>query len=103
LSYKGLEIIDQTLGDIKKYNKKIRFLGTIVTMHDPRTKHARMVMDKIKQNFPFFNVVITRSIKFSNAAIAGLPIRDFAENNFSGTAGYKKLAREVDKFAREEN
>jgi len=102
LSYKGLEIIDQTLGDIKKYNKKVRFLGTIITMYDPRTKHARMVVDKIQQNFPFLNVIVKRSVKFSNAAIAGEPINDFAEENFPGTNAYKKLAREVDRIVNEE-
>ncbi|MCL2095539.1 MAG: AAA family ATPase [Oscillospiraceae bacterium] len=102
LSYKGLEIIDQTLGDIRKYNKRIRFLGTIITMYDPRTKHARMVLDKIQDNFPYLNIVVKRSVKFSNAAIAGLPVGDFAEENFSGANAYKKLAREVDRIVSEE-
>ena len=102
LSYKGLEIINQTLGDIKKYNKKVRFLGTIITMYDPRTKHARMVVDKIEQNFPFLNVIVKRSVKFSNAAIAGTPIRDFTEENFPGANAYQKLAREVDRIVSEE-
>ena len=98
LSYKGLEIINQTIGDIKKYNQKIEFLGTIITMYDPRTQHARMIVDKINENFPFLNVVIKRSIKFSNAAIAGVPINDFAEDNFSGSNAYIKLAREVERI-----
>ena len=99
LSYKGLEIINQTLTDIKKYNKKIKFLGTIITMYDPRTQHARMVVEKIEKNFPYLNVTIKRSIKFSNAAVAGASISDFAEEKFSGSAAYKKLAEEVDRIA----
>lgn len=98
LSYKGLEIIDQTLNDIKKYNKKIQFLGTIITMYDPRTKHARMIVDKIQDNFPSLNVIIKRSVKFSNAAIAGDSIKDFAEEHFQGANAYKKLAGEVDRI-----
>jgi chromosome partitioning protein len=98
LSYKGLEIINQTIGDIKKYNKKIKFLGTIITMYDPRTQHARMIVEKIEKNFPYLNVIIKRSIKFSNAAIAGAPIGEFAEENFTGANAYKKLAREVERI-----
>ena len=102
LSYKGLEIIDQTLSDIRKYNKKIKFLGTIITMYDSRTKHSRMVVDKIEQNFPFFNVIVKRSVKFSNAAIAGVPIQDFTDEHFPGANAYKKLAREVERIVKEE-
>jgi cellulose biosynthesis protein BcsQ len=67
-------------------------------MYDPRTQHARMITEKIKDNFPFLGVTIKRSIKFSNSAFAGVAISDFAEKNFSGTNGYKKLAEEVDKI-----
>ncbi|MCL2771895.1 MAG: AAA family ATPase [Oscillospiraceae bacterium] len=97
LSYKGLEIISNTISDIKKYNPRINFLGTIITMYDPRTQHARMIVDKIQENFPFLNILIKRSIKFANAAIAGVPINEFAEDNFSGSNGYQKLAEEVDR------
>ena len=99
LSYKGLEIIANTVNDIKKYNAKIKFLGTIITMYDPRTQHARMIADKINENFPSLNIIVKRSIKFSNAAVAGIPIDDFAENNFAGSAAYKKLAKEVIRIA----
>ena len=102
LSYKGLEIIAQTINDIKKYNQTIEFLGTIVTMYDPRTQHARMIVDKINENFPFLNVIVKRSIKFSNAAIAGVSINDFAEANFAGSNAYKKLAREVERIVNAE-
>jgi cellulose biosynthesis protein BcsQ len=57
-----------------------------------------MVMEKIKDNFPFLEVIVKRSIKFSNAAFAGLPISEFAEENFSGTNAYRKLAGEVDRI-----
>jgi chromosome partitioning protein len=98
LSYKGLEIIGTTIEDIQRYNKKLKFLGTVITMFDPRTQHARMIMEKIKDNFPFLDVTIKRSVKFSNSAFAGVPISDFAEENFSGSNGYRKLAEEVDKI-----
>ena len=99
LAYKGLEIISQTIGDIKKYNQKIKFLGTVITMYDPRTQHARMIVDKIKDNFPSLDIAVKRSIKFSNAAVAGVPIDEFAEENFSGATEYKKLAKEVVRIA----
>jgi chromosome partitioning protein len=98
LSYKGLEIIAGTIEEIKRYNPGLNFLGTLITMFDPRTQHARMITEKIKDNFPFLGVVIKRSIKFSNAAFAGVPISDYAEDNFAGSNGYKKLAEEVDRI-----
>lgn len=103
LSYKGLEIIANTIEEIKRYNPNLKFLGTVITMFDPRTQHARMIMEKIKDNFPFLGVTIKRSIKFSNSAFAGLPISDYAEENFSGSNGYKKLAEEVDGIVGAEN
>ena len=102
LSYKGLEIINQTLEDIKKYNKNLKFIGTIITMYDPRTQHARMIVDKIQENFPCLNIIVKRSVKFSNAAVAGAPIGDYAEENFPGSNAYKKLAGEVERIASEE-
>jgi chromosome partitioning protein len=102
LSYKGLEIIANTIDEIKKYNPKLKFLGTMVTMYDPRTQHARMIVEKIKDNFPFLDVIIKRSVKFSNSAFMGIPISDYAEDNFSGSNGYKKLAEEVDRIVSSE-
>ena len=98
LSYKGLELIAGTIEDVKKYNRNLKFLGTIITMFDPRTQHARMVVEKIKDNFPFMDVIIKRSVKFSNSAFAGMPVSDYAEDNFAGSNGYKKLAEEVDRI-----
>ena len=98
LSYKGLEIVSKTIEDVKRYNTGLKFMGTVITMFDSRTQHARMVMEKIRDNFPFLGVVIKRSVKFSNAAFAGQPISEYAEENFQGTNGYKKLAEEVDKI-----
>ena len=101
LAYKGLELMSQTIKDIQKYNNKIKFLGTIITMYDQRTQHARMIVEKIRENFPFLEVFVKRSVKFSNAAIAGMSIDEFAEENFSGANAYKKLAEEVEKFVAE--
>ena len=102
LSYKGLEIIAGTIEEIKKYNPKLKFLGTMITMYDPRTQHARMIVEKIKDNFPFLDVIIKRSVKFSNSAFAGIPISEYAEENFAGSNGYKKLAEEVDRIVSSE-
>ena len=103
LAYKGLEIIAQTIGDIKNYNPRIEFLGTIITMYDGRTQHARMIMEKIAETFPSLGIVIKRSVKFSNAAVAGVPIREYTDNTFNGTNEYRKLAKEVVKIVTEKN
>ena len=102
LAYKGLELISQTIKEIQKYNPKIKFLGTFVTMYDHRTQHARMIVEKIKDNFPFLDIYVKRSVKFSNAAIAGMSIEEFAEENYSGANAYKKLAEEVERCVAEE-
>lgn len=95
LAYKGLEIINQTIADIKKYNPRIVFLGTFITMYDGRTQHARMIVDKIKDNFPSLGIVIKRSIKFADAAVEGVSIREYTNILFNGTNEYRKLAKEV--------
>ena len=102
LAYKGLEIISQTIKEIQKYNTKIKFLGTFITMYDPRTQHSRMIVEKIKDNFPFLEVYVKRSVKFSNASVAGMSIDEFTDDKFSGACAYRKLAEEVEKYVAEE-
>ena len=102
LSYKGLDIIADTIKELKKYNQRLDFLGTVITMYDSRTQHSRMIAERIKDNFPFLGVMIKRSIKFSNSALAGVPIGEYAEENFAGANAYKKLAEEVDRIVRAE-
>lgn len=99
LSYKGLEIISQTITEVKKYNPKLTLMGTVITMYDARTQHSRMIVEKIKENFPFLNVIVKRSIRFSDAAVAGIPIKDYTDDHFNGSLAYKKLAEEVVRIA----
>ena len=95
LAYKGLEMINQTIGEVKKYNTKLELFGVIITMMDLRTNHAKEIIGRIRESFPTFSQPIRRSIKFADAAFHGVSILDYAGKEFEGSVAYLSIAREV--------
>ena len=47
----------------KKLNKSLRIKGIIINMFDPRTKHARQVLDVLEKNFPDKNLSLLHPSK----------------------------------------
>jgi len=98
LALRGAEIlINQTVKKVKnKLNKKLRILGILPTMHNPRTVHAREVLESLKKYFKdmVFNTVIKETVKFKESSVGGYSILEYAENSDAAQA-YRQLAREV--------
>ena len=92
LAYKGLEMIDQTISAVQRYNQKLTMIGTVITMVDERTNHAKEIISKIKESFPSFDPIVKRSIKFADAAANGMPVGSYAGDDFEGSKVYHQIA-----------
>ncbi|MGI6335741.1 MAG: ParA family protein [Eubacteriales bacterium] len=95
LAYKGLQMIDTTIHEVKRYHKELEMLGCVITMVDERTKHAREIIAKIRENYPVLEPPIRRSVKFADAAAGNLPIMDYAGTEFEGSKAYTEIAQRI--------
>jgi len=70
--------------------------GVLATMYDSRTLHTREVLANVVQGFGdrVFHTVISRTVRFPDATVAGEPITQFDPSS-NGAAAYRELAKEV--------
>ena len=70
--------------------------GILATMFDSRTLHAREVHQRVQSAFgdQLFSTVISKTIRFAEAPVAGEPILTYAPSS-TGAVAYRKLAEEV--------
>lgn len=99
LSLRGVEVLLRMMGKVRvRLNSRLRVVGILPTLYDTRTRHARESLEAVKEHFgseyPVLPQVIPRSIRFSEAAQAGLPILAFAPGN-PGTEIYREVAAEL--------
>jgi chromosome partitioning protein len=98
LALRGAEIlINQTIKKVKKkLNTKLKVKGILPTMHDPRTIHAREVLESLKKYFSemVFATVIKETVKFKESSVGGYSILEYAESSDAARA-YRQLAQEV--------
>jgi len=98
LALRGAEIlINQTVKKVQnKLNKKLIVRGILPTMHDPRTVHAREVLESLKKYFSdmVFTTVIKETVKFKESSVGGYSILEYAQSSDAACA-YRELAREV--------
>lgn len=94
---RGVALLKDTIDKvISRINPDLQIIGVLATMYDPRTLHSREVLQTVQQAFgdSVFQTVISRTVKFPDAAVAGEPITTFAPTS-SGADAYRQLAREV--------
>lgn len=77
-------------------NPSLKLDGIVATMYDSRLLHSREVMEELVNNFgdTVLESVITRTVKFPDASIAGQPITVFAPEHAAAEA-HRQLAREL--------
>ena len=70
--------------------------GILATMFDSRTLHAREVHQRVQSAFgdQLFSTVISKTIRFAEAPVAGEPILTYAPSS-TGAVAYRKFAEEV--------
>ena len=94
---RGVALLMESFNKVRtRLNPKLEIIGVLPTMYDPRTLHAREVLDRVVEVFgdTVFQTRIARTIKFPDAAVAGQPITEFAPDS-QGAQSYQQLAREV--------
>ena len=94
---RGVALLKETIEKVRdRTNPRLKIVGLLGTMFDGRTLHDREVLQTLVQGWDdlVFHTVIRRTIKFSDATVAGEPITDFATTS-TGAASYRQLAREV--------
>src|SRR5262249_61438608 len=70
--------------------------GLLATMYDSRTLHPREVLPRVVDRFgdEVFHTVISRTVRFPDATVAGEPITSFDPAS-TGASSYRELAKEV--------
>jgi len=88
-----MEMIDKIT---RRLNHKLAIEGLLATMYDSRTLHSREVLSSIVEGFgdTVFHTVISRTVRFPDATVAGEPITRF-DSGSMGAAAYRDLAKEV--------
>ena len=94
---RGVALLKETIEKVRdRTNFDLQIVGLLGTMYDGRTLHGREVLQTLVQGWGdlVFHTVIRRTVKFSDATVAGLPITEFASGS-PGADSYRRLAREV--------
>ncbi len=98
LSHRGVGQLLETVTDIRHFtNDALIVTGIIPTLFDPRTKHARQVLDDVggRYGVPVFEPPVPKSIRFAEASQAGRSILSFASRH-PGAEAYRTHARTID-------
>lgn len=94
---RGVALLIETVDKVReRLNPSLELDGIIATMYDPRTLHAREVLERVVSTFgdDVFDTVIGRTVKLPDASVAAKPILEYAPDNAASEA-YLQLAREL--------
>ncbi len=94
---RGVAMLKGTIDKVKRLiNPRLKIIGLLGTMFDGRTLHSREVMQTLVDGWSddVFHTVIRRTVKFSEATVAGEPLAVYASDS-PGATSYRDLAKEV--------
>jgi len=94
---RGVALLVETIETVRdRINPQLTVDGIVATMVDPRTLHAREVLERLDEAFGdlVFTTRINRTVKFPDASVATEPITTYAPTH-AGARAYRQLAREV--------
>jgi chromosome partitioning protein len=94
---RGMALLMDTISKItERLNPNLEIVGILATMYDARTVHGREVLGRVEDAFgdQVFRTVISKTIRFAEAPVAGQSILTYAGDS-SGAAAYRELAKEV--------
>ncbi len=96
-SLRGLALLNDTVEKVRdRLNPELTLYGIVVTMFDARLLHSRQVMTRVVEVFGdlVYDTVISRTVRFPDASVAGEPITTWAPKS-GGAEAYRAMAREV--------
>jgi len=94
---RGVALLKGTIDKVQdRLNPRLRIVGLLGTMFDGRTLHGREVLQTLVDGWgdAVFHTVIRRTVKFSEATVAGEPLTAYASDS-AGADAYRDLAKEV--------
>ncbi|HWV26170.1 MAG TPA: ParA family protein [Aeromicrobium sp.] len=94
---RGVALLKETIERVQeRTNDGLQIIGLLGTMFDSRTLHDKEVLATLVQGWGdlVFHTVIRRTVKFSDATVAGEPITEYASGS-PGAESYRQLAKEV--------
>ena len=94
---RGVALLMETIDKVSaRLNTKLTIDGLLATMYDSRTLHTREVLASLVRGFgdKVFHTVISRTVRFPDATVAGEPITSF-DSGSAGAGSYRELAKEV--------
>lgn len=102
LSLHGLRQITENIERMRRVNPALRLTGILLTMQDRRTVHGRQVIGMVREAFgeAVLESVIPLSVRYQEAAAAGLPIGEYAPGS-PQAAAYEAAAQEILRRGRE--
>jgi chromosome partitioning protein len=94
---RGVALLMETIDKVSsRISPKLKMDGLLATMYDSRTLHTREVLAEVVKGFgeKVYHTVISRTVRFPDATVAGEPITSF-DPSCNGAAAYRRLAKEV--------
>jgi chromosome partitioning protein len=94
---RGVALLTETIDKVsRRINPRLVMDGLLATMYDSRTLHSREVLTRVVDRFrdEVFHTVISRTVRFPDATVAGEPITNFDPAS-TGASSYRELAKEV--------
>jgi len=94
---RGVALLTETIDKVsRRINPRLAMDGLLATMYDSRTLHSREVLTRVVDRFgdEVFHTVISRTVRFPDATVAGEPITNFDPAS-NGASSYRELAKEV--------
>jgi chromosome partitioning protein len=94
---RGVALLTETIDKVsRRINPRLAMDGLLATMYDSRTLHSREVLTRVVDRFgdEVFHTVISRTVRFPDATVAGEPITSFDPAS-AGASSYRELAKEV--------
>jgi chromosome partitioning protein len=94
---RGVALLMETIEKVSdRLSPKLAIDGLLATMYDSRTLHTREVLAGVVEGFgdQVFHTVISRTVRFPDATVAGEPITRF-DPACNGASAYRELAKEV--------
>jgi chromosome partitioning protein len=94
---RGVALLMETIEKVaSRLSPKLAIDGLLATMYDSRTLHTREVLAGVVEGFGerVFHTVISRTVRFPDATVAGEPITRF-DTSCNGASSYRELAKEV--------
>jgi len=94
---RGVALLTDTIDKVsRRINPRLAMDGLLATMYDSRTLHSREVLTRVVDRFSdeVFHTVISRTVRFPDATVAGEPITNFDPAS-NGASSYRELAKEV--------